>query len=399
MEQNQPPKEKRTPKPMETLENSPITTSPRRALSPEEKTDRDEAYKEDLKNFSNLLRDFVHAFNALSALSAALGQAKKGGYLAYPHPTQKGAYIPFRRKDLKSANAKFGRAIMDLKNYVRAARKKTRGPSSPESFSGTFSPVQCLEALLYFFNTAPERFGPLAPRQAMETQQSGPSLMESLPLVKQGYALRNTITMLFYVYAHANDLQLEENRQLARSDHIMMEAFGGKIHAAYYSYKVKKPNPRGKVPPPTRIVKMPMDDAVATGKIPRRLNTYEVIAKSYPPGTKDSKDRDIHFDPNRFYSFFYQNMAASNYNSKAILAADPSLAEIRDFLAREDVRAAMLDEHTIVKSVSAEWSDVLEPERKRQRDARKKASDAAKRANAAAERAAERAAAGRPNFV
>jgi hypothetical protein len=120
-----------------------------------------------------------------------------------------------------------------------------------------------------------------------------------------------------------------------------------------------------------------MAQAVQQGIIPGALNTYDVVRSTHPT-----------FNPARFNTYFYQNIAASNYYSKSALAADPNLAEVVQALARDDVRQSMLAEHNLVKQVSGIWHQILEPGRKAQREARKKEQDARKKAlkNAAAPR-------------
>lgn len=345
--------------------------SPRRTLTAEQKRARDEQYRVEPKQFSLVLKSLVQVFHSLVLLNSALGQAGKGAYLAWPNPARPGELIPFNRKHLRSANAAFAKALLELKNYLRVSRKKTREPVNPAKFSGTYTPVFAGDALRAFFTAAPGNFGPLHPLEAARTQIAGAGLMDSLPRVAEGYLLRNTSTMLFYIYAHAQGLQDPNNAQFARSDAVMDQAFGGQIPAAFYSFR----GADGK------IQKVTMAEAVAQGAIPAPgLNTYQVISALYPVGTKNSKGEEAGFNPARFNTYYFQNIAAANYYSKAALAANPALGQVAAALQGDALRAEMLNEHNIVKGVSAEWHDLFEPERKVKRDARKKLADAAKKA-------------------
>lgn len=336
-----------------------LAVSPRRNLTADQKRERDAQYRVEVKQFGEILKGLVQIYNALNLLTAALGQAGKGAFLGFPNPGQPGTVIPFNRKHLRSAQAKFSRSLLQLKNYLRVSKKKTRDPVRPESFSGTYTPVYAGDALRQFFTANPGNFGPLHPVEAARTQQAGAALMDSLQMVSQGYLLRNTSTMLFYIYAHANQLQAQDNAQFARSDEVMMQAFGGQIPAAFYAFRGQDGKP----------AKIPMQQAVAQGAVQAPgINTYEVIRLTRPD-----------FDPQRFNTYFYQNIAAANYYSKAALAADQNLAAAAEALQRDDVRQAMLNEHNTVKAVSAEWHELLEPARKANRDARKKQQDAVKK--------------------
>jgi len=334
--------------------------SPRRHRTAEEKRAEDEKYRVTVKNFGEILKGLVQIFNALVLLNQALGQAGKGAYLAFPNPQVAGQMIPFNRKHVRSANAKFARQILQLKNYLRVSKKKTREPGRPESFSGVYAPVYAGPALVQFFTAAPEKFGPLHPLEAAITQVAGEALMTQLRYVSEGYLLRNTITMLFYIYAHNNNLQDPQNAQFARSDDVMTAAFGGEVPATFYVYRGND----------GKKVKIPMEQAVSEGLVTAPMNTYQVVQLSHPD-----------FNPARFNTYHYQGIASVNYYSKDVLANQPALV---DALQRGDVRAAMLQEHTIVKGVSAEWHELLEPGRKVQREARKKQQDLAKKAAKAA---------------
>ena len=324
--------------------------TPRRTLTAEEKRARDDQYRVEPKQFGEVLKGIVTIFNSLVTLNSALGKAGKGAQLVWAGQAP-GQFVHFNRRHMRSANSRFARTILDLKNYLRVSRKKVRDPVRPESFSGTYTPVYAGEALQAFFNSRPENFGSVNPAVA-----GSPSLMNSLDMAKQGYLLRNTSTMLFYIYAHAQQLQDPANAQFARSDAVMDAAFGGNILAAFYPLKDANGS------------KITMANAVAQGLTPG-LNTYQAIQQTRAD-----------FNPARFNTYFYQNIAASNYYSRAVLAADPALAPAAGALQQADIRAAMLAEHNLVKETSAHWHDLLEPGRKVQRDARKKTADAAKRA-------------------
>jgi len=210
--------------------------------------------------------------------------------------------------------------------------------------------------------------------------------MSQLPNVQRGYLLRNTSTMLFFIYAHVNHLQDVVNAQYTRPDTVMTEAFGGGIPATFLSYK--DPNS------PKKSTKIPMTEAIARGAVQAPgINTFNMIGASHPPGQapnkKTGKMQDVGFNPARFNSYFFQNIAAANYYSRASLqqSQDPNIQQHAALLypgnpagsPLTDVQQGMLDEHETVKHVSAAWYDVLEPQRKQQSELRKAQREAAKR--------------------
>jgi hypothetical protein len=347
-----------------------LAMSPRQLRTPEERKAHDAQYKVKIKDFTAILQHLVQQFNALITLNTAFAKISvtdKGVPLLFPtterpqdaDPNNPNDWLELKRKDLRSANAKFAKAIKELKHYLRVCNKKTRDPTKPEDFRGTYTPVFGGDALRDFLQNGAANFGHVDPDDG-----ASQALMDFLPMAKEGYFLRNTITMMFYIYAHAQNLQNSDNAQFTRSDDVMSHAFGGNIPAAFFSSRDTQGKP----------VKMLMTDYIQQGG--QAYNTYDIIRSQYPEGTikvgKDGKQKDIGFYANRFSTYYFQNIAALNYYPKAILESDANFQAQKDYLNQDTVRQAMLDEHALVKQVSEIWKNRLEPERKLQRDARKK---------------------------
>jgi len=331
----------------------------------------DDVYRTDVKGFSAILTELVSISNALTVLGVALGAAGTKNQLAF---NVEDKTYTFSRKDLRSASSLFAKHILALKNYFRVSKKKVREPVEPGTFSGTYTPVFAGTALRTFFNGG--NFGPRFPIEVARTGQAGEALMDQLPLVQQGYLLRNTSTMLFYIYAHANGTQDTQNAQYASSDAVMDNAFGGSIPADFFSYKdavTGKP------------IKVSMDEAVASGLVQRKLNTYDAVKLSREQDMIRRANQgkpvtnEMRFDPRRFNTYFFQNIASANYPNSLQLTR-PAFADVARALADPQNLALMLAEHRIVKDVSEEWAQLIEPARKVQRDARKKVKDAERKA-------------------
>jgi hypothetical protein len=367
-----------------------------RVLAAQRRKENEEQYRVDAKQFGVVLGDLVKVFHALTLLSKALETAGKGSRLAFP---VQGGHVFFNRTNLRSANGKFVKAIKDLKNYLRVSKRKPRATAEPRSFAGIYAPIHAGPALVDFFSNE-AGFGSVVPTLvansltgSVNISGTGGNLMTQLQLAKGGYLLRNTSTMLFYIYAHANGLQDPDNAQFVRSDAAMTRAFGGNIPAVHFSLPSQQQG--GK---PTKML---MQQAIDSGYVQSPgINTYQNIAMIHPPrqavySVKDQeKGRGIAgqakfdsrgqpvpegFDPSKFNTYFFQNIAAANYYSRAELTAQNGLAEQGAYLLQEDVRNAMLNEHNIVKDVSTRWHNLLEPSRKVKRDQRKKESDQRKK--------------------
>ena len=140
----------------------------------------------------------------------------------------------------------------------------------------TITPTYIAKALEYFF-TKHEGFGFLNPEEIIKTEETGPMLFDALPLIKLGYADRNAIQKLFFIYIFVNGLYDEDHGMIKSDDH-MMQSFDSIISAA----KIRVENKY-----------ILMDDAVKMGIIDQPITTYDACKMIIP-----------NFDPARFQSAF-----------------------------------------------------------------------------------------------
>lgn len=359
----------------------------RRQLSAAERAQRDAAFRVDVRGFGDVLNVLVRTFNAISSLNTALSSGK-GNALAFPYTAEDGSQsvVLFNRRHLRSANAEFGQRIRQLKSYFRVSMRRQKKQVPPESFSGVFAPVYAGQALREFFVRGGVGFGSASPSLA-----GGQNLMDLLPNAKQGWLLRNTTTLLFFAYAHAQRLQNEDDGRYARSDAVMDAVFNGSIPAAAYpnivGQEVGKDNQLK-----NKINAVPMSVAVAQGAT-QPLNTYQALQQAYPA-----------FNPASFQTYFFQNMAAYNYYTRNMLAvpgvivdpvysaagisesaSGPSTQEVASTLASiqegnpGEMGTAMLREHAIAMEASNGWRAINEPKQRQNRAERKREKDAAGR--------------------
>jgi len=296
-------------------------------------------------------------------------------------------YYEFGKKDLRAATARLLREIKDLSTYWKVSKKKLKIKSGPESLKGTYTPIYAGAVLRAFFEADTEAyagFGPLDPAQWKTTKIMGPKLMDALPYAKQGFMLRNTLTMLFFLYARTMDLQEPENAQFSHFDDVMKKVFT-EMEAAFYTVK--------------GVPKMAMSEAVNKGLIKAPLSTQEVIRLQRPsfnddktPIIKDApEDKQVY--RKAFQNYFFQLLAANNYYSKQNLKENPEYSEILDALNNKEITQQMIVEHNIVRETAMKWNEYLAPSRKINRDKKKKENDARKKLEKEATAAAEKLAA------
>lgn len=212
---------------------------------------------------------------------------------------------------------------------------------TPNNLMGLYSPVYLGDVLKYFVNTKPENFGSLKPIDAITTGNPGAALMDSLPLLKQGYCLRNSITQLFSVYIYVNELQDPQEPQFVFSDQLMRTSFDSQIPALFYISN----NDQG------QILKMFMMEAVRQKVISGPMTTYDVIRKNYPD-----------FYSNKFESFYFQIVSSLNYYTLQNLNTDPTLKHVLEYLVDANTKISMIQEHELIKNALDGWKLVLNPE-------------------------------------
>jgi len=216
-------------------------------------------------------------------------------------------YYEFGKKDLRAATAKLLKDIKELTVYWKVSRKKLKIKSGPETLKGTYTPIYAGLVLQEFFKFK-QGFGPLDDIALWkENGKMMTQLMDSLKLVQQGFMLRNTLTMLFFLYSRTMNLQEPENAQFSHFDENMTKVFEG-MSAAFYTAE--------------GIPKIAMIEAVKKGYTKEPLSTQDVIKLKRPGFNSDKTPilREVTDDKQiyrkSFPNWFFQLLASNNYYSK-----------------------------------------------------------------------------------
>lgn len=157
-------------------------------------------------------------------------------------------------------------------------------------------------------------------------------MMNYMTRTQEGHLLKNSITVLLYIYSYHNGLQSQNNGQYTNADDYMKSVFGGDIPADFYKQGSSK---------------YLMSDAVKKGLIKKEMNVFDVVKK------KDKK-----FDPNKQFNIYYfQNIISLMYYSKKYLEedadkSDKNLQDQLQILKNSTVLDDMVFEHALAKSVS-----------------------------------------------
>ena len=254
--------------------------------------------------------------------------------------------------------------VIEMTNYQKTSEEMIDADKKfdPESLIGTYTPIYGGTVLRAFFE-ASSGFGPLDPALWKETDVMGSLLMNTLPYAKQGYMLRNTLTMLFFLYVRTMDLQEPENSQYSHFDYVMKKVFT-EMNAEFYKTE--------------EVPKIAMIDAITKRLITTPLSTQDVIRLKKPEfndkstciNQRDSEDKQIYREA--FPNYFFQLLASNNCYSKENLRENNQGVPILELLERKEVIDAMVLEHNIVKETSIKWNEYLESFRKANRDKKRK---------------------------
>lgn len=334
----------------------------------------DRKYNVEPEQFAAVLKAKVKTLNAIITLNTRLAQAPKGAYLVFKTPS---GDQQLSRKHMRSAVSAFGKSILEMKHFLRASKKKHREiKSQPSDLRGTYGPIYVGVSLQYFFRAGMKNdiFGTVGGRQ----------LMGLLPQAMSGYVLRNTITMLFYIYAYVNGLQDPVQGDFTRSDAVMDSSFNNPLIPADFVTVENKSQPvwrmkrvkdaagnvsRQKVNYVTvkkygggtfqRLKYATEKATLADSGLPANTTPYGAILSQYPE-----------FNPAKFQTNFFQVIASTAYYSMNALQALGKNAELAH-IQQADTRAAMLYEHNLVKQASMEWANTLQPAKERKANAKK----------------------------
>jgi hypothetical protein len=131
-------------------------------------------------------------------------------------------------------------------------------------------PVFMGPVLSTFLTSEAYKFGVINPKSIINTFKTGELipmdlLIDKCPLLKNGYALQDSIYILLNIYISIN-LKLVWGNRYLYGDYYMNSIFGGQIPALYYLRKMALGNE-----------KIFMDQAVQRGYIKQPINSYQVV--------------------------------------------------------------------------------------------------------------------------
>lgn len=215
------------------------------------------------------------------------------------------------------------KVIQNLKKLHREGIKNRRTQMIPTTFRAHFTPIKAGPAIIEFLGSMtingkkvmPTLGGIPDPKTNTITPKT--NLLDVLPRAREGYFLRNSLTLLMIIYSLVNDLKSKAAKEGHQNipDARMNKVFGEQT-ALYYQ--------EGKSP------------KVLMKKSGKDMTTYEVVS-----------NKNESFNANKIENYFFQSILSLNFYKPADLDTN-SIKTLSD----ENVKLELLEEFKTLELVN-----------------------------------------------
>lgn len=320
----------------------------------------DEAkYRAKLEKINDHIKDITSIFKSLAMLNMKMGAAPKGTQYRITTVNAQGApaAIFLSRSVVKQYNSAFAEELKDLKNYFRFAKKKRTGNRQvkPSEAKGIYSPVRLSDGLTNFFVQNAGRFGYVNP-----VDPNSGVLISSLTALPSGLALRNSVSLLIYIYIYANNLQdatigsdvvLQANDPFRAFLTTTAPPFAYALDQVATAKTRTTEKPEGKA----KYVKVGNQGGLTTAQILTSLGVKDISRKK--KGVVNPRAEQVQFSDSKFRMFFIQSIVALNvYSKKDFQGLQGGEASLNSLLDANNV-TAMVNDHTIINGARTFYHD------------------------------------------
>lgn len=211
-----------------------------------------------------------------------------------------------------------------LPRKFRKARKRKR-QADPASFSGAYTPVVVSKALIEFVKKVGlGRVDPKDPTSAL--------LVDQLTCAQQGYGLRNSFQLIWFLAIYHNEMQNPEDKTTLKPNGAMAEVFGSRDC-------------------PSRYINVMSDDGkFSTVKNTEGLSTFEAIEYR----SRELEKKEKAFDRECFKIYSFPVILSLNIYKSGDLAED-----IRETLKSEPLRQQLLKEYQVLQKTKENWKTYM----------------------------------------
>jgi hypothetical protein len=273
--------------------------------------------KQKKDDFNTTIDEVIKQHKQLIKLKEKYAKTKPSHQLVF---NKDGVTRVLTRKELASAENEFEKKTLSLKKKYIEGTKHTKEQTLPESFKAAYTPVKVGTVFQSFLAQDSKK---QLPNFGQQPNSDGTgfvpksSLLDLLPRAREGYVLKNSLTLLLYIYSSVNDLKSKQQSegQINIPDDRMNYIFG-QLPALYYQEEGQ--------------------EKVLMSKAGHKMPTYAVVSG------KNSK-----FNPEKIENYYFQSIQSLNiYNEGDLTTKEQEL------LKSAKLRADLLAEYKIIETAN-----------------------------------------------
>jgi hypothetical protein len=291
--------------------------SPKKLLKKKQLKTESQMRKQEKKNFYNREVDtLAKQQKYLNKLTEKYAKVKPSHQLVFSKIDDTRV---FTRQELAAAQSEYNKKLLGLKKLYIEGTKHSRVSILPNSFKAAYTPIKVGPVFVDFLSPDGKNlpnFG-LLPNDEGSDWIKGSSLLDALPRAREGFFLKNSLTLLMYIYAVTNNLKskVQSEGQKNIPDDRMNRVFG-KSNALYYHE--------------------PGQSKVLMTTAGKKLSTYDVVS-----------GKNNEFNPSKIENYYFQSIQSLNIYENADLSKS-DLEKLSD----DKIRNQMLKEFFIIEKAN-----------------------------------------------
>ncbi len=257
--------------------------------------------------FNREVDDIIKDAKHLIRLSERYGSAKRGHELVF---NKNGEERTLTVDELNEARTEYFKKLQTLKKLNVECSKNTRASLKPLSFKAAYTPSKVSNIFVTFFGPDKKKRMPYFGEQP-NSDGTGfvakSNLLDLLPRVREGYLLKNSLTLMINIYNAVNDLKSKEPREGQKNipDERMNTVFG-EMDALYYQDATDSPK-------------------ILMTKSGKKLSTYAVVA-----------GKNARFNPSKIENYYFQSILSLNVYDESDLSKE-DISKLTDATFRQEL--------------------------------------------------------------
>jgi len=259
---------------------------------------------------------------------------------------ENGDEVILGQSEIKTMRKNCVQRIHDLKKLHRKEKKQPKNPIDPKSGKRHYAIMYAGPCVYEFFNEDYKRFGYIEPFN----KNSG-YLMDRLPMLRQGFFYKITISIILPIYFKANNIEIkntDSEQSMVPNDPYFKKFFCGKMPAVFFFHKNHSSDKDNK-----KREKLFMEQAIEEGLVNKPLNTLDVIKKCNEPNKRCyplSFNNDIGTANNYSFEDLDNLDEENNYERKVISNLKKS--------KNPEIQEKIHEEYQILKEVSTSYKNL-----------------------------------------